>query len=211
MLAGMAGAPTDEDLIGADETEREAILSTLLEHHRPRLRRMVEMRMHPQVRARVDASDVLQEAYIEVTRRVGEYVADPQIPFFLWMRRMTGQRLMKTHRFHLDAQRRDVRRQASVGRLVPDASMAAMLDHLDGARTTPATAAARVELRDRIKLVLDDMSETDREVLCMRHFEDMTNEEVATELGLGKHAASKRYIRALQRLRQLVGEDLAPE
>ncbi len=169
---------------------------------------MVRMRMHPQVRARVDASDVIQDAYVEVTNRIGEYVDDPRVPFFVWLRRLTGQRLMKTHRFHLDAKRRDVRRQERPDDArMPEASVVAMVDMLAADTTTPTRGAARTELRERIVALLGELSETDREVLCMRHFEELSNEEVAHELGLGKHAASKRYIRALKRLRELVGDD----
>lgn len=200
--------PKDEGLLEAAGEDREVLLSRLLEQHRERLLRMVRLRMHPQVRTRVDASDVIQEAYIEAVRRVGEYVEDPQVPFFVWLRRMTGQRLMKAHRFHLDAQRRDVRRQVrGASDDVPEASVVAMVELLAGDGTTPTRAAARSELRERIRDLLGELSPTDREVLCMRHFEDLSNEEVAHELDLSKHAASKRYIRALRRLRELVGDD----
>ena len=200
--------PLDEGLGAAGQEERAEILNGLLERHRGRLVRMVRVRMHPQVRARVDASDVIQDAYMEVSRRIGEYVADPRVPFFVWLRRLTGQRLMKAHRFHLDAQRRDVRRQVREQRVeMPEASVVAMVDMLAAPGTTPTTAAARSELREKIMVLLDELGETDREVLCMRHFEELSNEEVAHELGLSKHAASKRYIRALKRLRELVGPD----
>ena len=139
---------------------------------------------------------------------LGEYVNDPQVPFFVWLRRLTGQRLMKTHRFHLDAQRRDVRRQERSERAdMPEASVVAMVDMLAADGTTPTKGAARSELREQIMALLGELSEIDREVLCMRHFEELSNEEVAHELGLGKHAASKRYIRALKRLREMVGDD----
>ena len=202
-----ADAPLDEGLVAAEPERRAEILGSLLARHRPRLVRMVRMRMHPQVRARLDASDVIQEAYLEAADRIEEYVGDPQMPFFLWLRRMAGQRLLKAHRFHLDAQRRDARRQTREPEAaMPDASVVAMVDLLATDATSPTRAVARSELRAQVAAMLEELDETDREVLCMRHFEELTNDEVALELGLGKHAASKRYIRALRRLRALVGE-----
>ena len=194
--------PLDETLVQAAAEDRAEVLARLLDQHRARLKQMVRHRMHPQVRARVDPSDVVQEAYLEASQRVDEFVDDPRVPFVVWLRRLTGQRLLMTHRFHLDAQQRDVRRQTEGGREdMPDASVVSMVQALTADRTTASAAVARDELREQIAAVLERLSDTDREVLCMRHFEGLSNEEVAEELGLGKHAASKRYIRALQRLR----------
>jgi RNA polymerase sigma-70 factor (ECF subfamily) len=203
-----AAAGHDGGLCGTDEVARGPLLSALLEHHRDRLLRMVAFRMHPQVRARVDASDVIQDAYIEAVERIDEYVSDPQLPFFLWLRRLTGQRLGKTHRFHLDAQSRDARRQTRDGGAdMPDVSVIAMVERLASDATTPTQAAARGELRLRVAERLGELEATDREVLAMRHFEGLSNDEVAHELGVTKYAASKRYIRALQRLKGLLGDE----
>lgn len=206
MLGSMDGEPDTSALLAAKEADRPVVLNRMFEEQKPRLLRMVAVRMHPKVRARVGASDVLQDAYVEVLRRVDDYVADPRIPFFLWMRRIVGHQLIRTHRFHLDAQRRDPRKEAAAEKRIPEASTFAMIDILRDKRPSPLSAAARDESRDRLVRMLDQMSETDREVLAMRHFEEMTNEEVAQELGLGKHAASKRYIRALKRLKEIASE-----
>lgn len=200
-------APNDEGLVAAEGDQRVELLSALLERHRDRLLRMVRMRMHAQVRTRVDASDVIQEAYIEAADRIGEYVADVRVPFFVWLRRLTGQRLMKTHRFHLDAKQRDVRRQEQgQSPQMPEVSVVAMVDMIAADSTTPTQGAARAELQERIIALMTELGELDREVLCMRHFEELSNDEVASELGIGKHAASKRYIRALRRLRERLGD-----
>jgi len=200
-------APNDEGLVAAEGDQRVELLSALLERHRDRLLRMVRMRMHAQVRTRVDASDVIQEAYIEAADRIGEYVADVRVPFFVWLRRLTGQRLMKTHRFHLDARQRDVRRQEQgQSAQMPEVSVIAMVDMIAADSTTPTQGAARAELQERIIALMTELGELDREVLCMRHFEELSNDEVASELGIGKHAASKRYIRALRRLRERLGD-----
>lgn len=194
-------------LLAAEGDERGAILERMFEEQKPRLTRMVTLRMHPKVRARIGASDVVQDAYLEVFKHVDEYVRDPRMPFFLWMRRIVGQRLTKAHRFHLDAQRRDARQEAPAERRMPEASTFAMAGILQDQSPSPSAVAARAETRDRLIDMLDQMNEIDREVLSMRHFEEMTNEEVAEELGLGKHAASKRYIRALKRLKD-IAQDL---
>lgn len=201
-----AGSDT-EALLAASEEDRKAILNDMFDAQKPRLMRMVAVRMHPKVRARVGASDIVQDAYVEVFKRVDEYTADPQIPFFLWIRRIVGQRLMKAHRFHLDAKKRDARQETPAQRRMPEASTVAIAEFLQDRNPSPLSMAARDESRDRLVRMLDRMSETDREVLAMRHFEEMTNEEVAQELGLGKHAASKRYIRALRRLKELAEAD----
>lgn len=198
--------PPDETLIRAAPEERATVLASLLAAHRPRLKQMIRMRLHPQVRARVDPSDVVQEACLEASQRVDEFVSDPRVPFVVWLRRLAGQRLLMTHRFHLDAQQRDVRRQAGVHRAdMPDASVVSMAQVLTADQTTASAALQREELKAQVARVLERLSDTDREVLCMRHFEGLGNDEVANELGLGKHAASKRYIRALKRLRELIG------
>ena len=199
--------PLDDELLDADPESRGAVLNELLERHQDRLLRMVQMRMHPKIRARIGASDVVQEAYVEVHRLIDDYIHDPQMPFFLWLRRITAQRLTRAHRFHLDAQRRDARREGSNALELPETSVVAMVDILAGNQTSPQSAAARQERRERISAILEDMNPTDREVLSMRHFEELSNDEVAAELGIGKHAASKRYIRALQRLGEQLGED----
>lgn len=204
------GKSLDGGLAAAGESERRVLLDALLVQHRDRLVRMVDMRLHAQVRARVDASDVVQEACLDASLRLGEYVRDPQVPFFVWLRRLTGQRLLKAHRFHLDAKRRDVRRQEREAPAMPDVSVVAIVDRLAGVFTSPTEGVERTELRERVAALLAEMGEIDRDVLCMRHFEELSNDEVAYELGIGKHAASKRYIRALRRLREQVGDGQAP-
>jgi RNA polymerase sigma-70 factor, ECF subfamily len=191
--------------------QRADLLGDLLERHRERLRRMLAMRLHPQVRPRVDPSDVIQDAYVEVQQRLDGYLEDPKLPFFLWLRRIVAQRLLKTHRFHLDARQRDARRQARPGTgRTPEVSMTALVAGLAAETTSPTQRAARAERQRVIAGLLAELGAIDREVLSMRHFEDLTNEEVARELGIGKHAASKRYVRALMRLKALADENLAP-
>lgn len=181
------------------------MLGTLFEAHRRRLLKMVDVRMDPRLRARVSPSDVLQEAFVEISARVGDYLDDPHMPFFLWLRLTTAQQLVAAYRHHVKIQKRDVRRQVRIERgAYPDASSAVMADRLVGALTTPSGAAMQAEARRQIETALDTMRANDREVLVMRHFEELSNAETAQELGIEESAASKRYLRALQRLRRIL-------
>ncbi|MDJ0975441.1 MAG: sigma-70 family RNA polymerase sigma factor [Planctomycetota bacterium] len=202
----MLDDPDKDALVEATDEDRPEVLGRIFDAQRARFLKMIAVRMHPRVRARLDASDIVQEAYVEIVKNVDEYVREPRMPFFLWMRRIVGQRLMKAHRFHLDAKRRDARQEQKKIRHVPDASTAAMADLLHDGKASPLSVMARDDAHDRLVRMLDDLSETDREVIAMRHFEGLSNEEVAAELGLGKHAASKRYLRALDRLKRLIDE-----
>ena len=197
----------DDDLLAlqAAGSGRDAALAAALDRHRLRLLRMVDVRMHPALRGRIGASDVLQDAWLEISERLGDYLADPRMPFFLWIRFITAQRLVALHRRHLGAQKRDVRRQVSLGRgAFPSATSVALVDRLVAAGTTPTQGAVRGELRLQLEEALDRMNPADREVLVLRHFEELTNAEAADELGIEKPAASKRYVRALRRLREVL-------
>jgi RNA polymerase sigma-70 factor (ECF subfamily) len=186
--------------------ERAARLGELFEAHRQRLLRMVDLRMSPELKARVGASDVLQEAWVEVSSRIQDYLDAPRMPFFLWVRFITAQRLMKLHRFHVGAQKRDVRRQAPA-RVAdfPGATSVAMVERLEGREPSASGVLAIDELRRTLLTALDGMDPLDREVLALRHFEELSNTETAEELGISKDAASKRYVRALERLRKILG------
>jgi RNA polymerase sigma-70 factor (ECF subfamily) len=177
----------------------------LFQHYRGRLRRMVRLRLDRRLQGRVDPSDVLQEAYLDLARRTPEYVASPTLPFFLWLRLLTGQRLLLVHRHHLGTQMRDVGQEVSLhcGPL-PQASSASLAAQLLGRLTTPSQAAARAELQLRLQEALNQMEPLDREVLTLRHFEELGNGECAQLLGLSRSAASNRYARALKRLAQVL-------
>jgi RNA polymerase sigma-70 factor, ECF subfamily len=182
--------------------DREA-LSDLLARHRDRLRRMVEMRLDARLQARLDASDVVQEAYVEVAGRLEEYLRDPRLPLFLWLRLVVGERLMKLHRHHLGTQMRDAGREVSLYRgALPAASSAALAAQLLGKHTSPAQAAVRAERILRLQEALNALDPMDREVLSLRHFEELTAAEAAAVLGIGESAAAKRYFRALERLKR---------
>jgi RNA polymerase sigma-70 factor (ECF subfamily) len=183
------------------------LLQSHLMHYRGRLLRMVKLRIDPRVRGRVDPSDVVQEAYLEVSRKLADYLRDPQIPFFLWLRLLTGQKLALAHRHHLGVQARDAGREISLFHgAYPEASSAALAARLMGNLTSPSQAAVKAELKVRVQEALNGMDPIDREVLTLRHFEQLSNAEAALVLGIKETAAANRYVRALERLRGVLSE-----
>jgi RNA polymerase sigma-70 factor (ECF subfamily) len=180
-------------------------LAELFARYRGRLRRMVRLRLDRRLQGRVDPSDVLQEAQLEIHRRAAEYAADPRVPPFLWLRLITGQRLMALHRRHLGARMRSAGQEIALHRgPMPQATSASLAEMLLGRLTSPTQEAQRAEVRLLLQEALNGMDPLDREVLTLRHFEELSNAEVAQVLGLSKTAASNRYIRALERLREIL-------
>jgi RNA polymerase sigma-70 factor (ECF subfamily) len=180
-------------------------LAELFARYRERLRRMVKLRLDRRLQGRVDPSDVLQDAYLDVSKRAPEYSANPTMPFYLWLRFLTGQRLLALHRQHLGAQMRDAGQEVSLYRgALPQASSVSLAAQLLGRLTTPSIAAMRAEMQIRLQEALNSMDPMDREVLTLRHFEELSNNETAEVLGIQKSAASNRYIRALKRLRDIL-------
>jgi RNA polymerase sigma-70 factor (ECF subfamily) len=184
----------------------ESALAALFDGHRQRLRRMIRLRLDRRLSGRVDASDVLQEAYLEVRKRLTEYASNPQaLPFPLWLRLIAGQKLTDVHRFHLGAQMRDAGQEVALHRgPFPQASSVALAAQLLGKLTSASKAAIRAEHKLIVQEALNGMDPIDREVLTLRHFEHLSNEETALVLGLSKSAASNRYIRALKRLKVIL-------
>jgi RNA polymerase sigma-70 factor (ECF subfamily) len=193
------------DLIQRLAAGDQQALAAAFARYRARLRRMVQLRLDRRLQGRVDASDVLQEAYLDVALRAPEYAANPTMPFFLWLRFLTGQRLLMVHRQHLGSKMRDAGQEVSLYRgALPQASSASLAAHLLGRLTSPSLAAQRAEMQLQLQEALNGMDALDREVLTLRHFEELSNNEVAAVLGLQKAAASNRYIRALKRLKEVL-------
>jgi RNA polymerase sigma-70 factor (ECF subfamily) len=180
-------------------------LAELFARYRDRLRRMVKLRLDRRLQGRVDASDVLQDAYLDAAGRAAEYAANPTMPFFLWLRFLTGQRLLMVHRRHLGAKMRDAGQEVSLYRgALPQASSVSLAAQLLGRMTSPSLAAVRAEMQLKLQEALNSMDPLDREVLTLRHFEELSNGETAAVLGLQKAAASNRYVRALKRLKEVL-------
>jgi len=184
-----------------------AALGKLLELHRKRLRRMVHLRLDPRLQGRIDPSDVLQESFLEASQRLPEYLRDCKMPFFLWLRFITGQKMLVLRRHHLGTEARDAAREVSLYRgAMPEASSACLAAHLMGKLTAPLQAAIRAEMKLRLQEVLNGMDPLDREVLALRHFEQLDNTETAEILNITPSGASSRYLRALKRLKEILSQ-----
>ena len=173
--------------------------------HAPRLRQIIELRIDPRLSGRLDVTDVLQEAFLEARKRLSRYLGDSSVPVFVWLRGVVLDTLCDFHRQHLGAKMRDAGQEVPLqGRAVPQTSSVALAAYLAGSLTSPSQAAIREETARQIEIVLAGMDEIDREVLILRHFEQLTNDEVATVVGVKKAAASRRYMRALTRFREVL-------
>jgi RNA polymerase sigma-70 factor, ECF subfamily len=196
-------APEIERLIRRAAEGDGAAMAALFEPYRPRLRKMVQMRLDRRLQGRVDASDVLQEAFIDAARRLAEYDRERKMPLFLWLRLITGQRLLHIHRRHLQTAMRDAAREISIYRgAMPEATTASLAANLMGRWTSASRQVIRAEIQLRLQETLNGLDPIDREILVLRHFEELTNAEAAQALEISKTAASNRYVRALKRLKE---------
>ncbi len=196
---------TPEDLIRRATTGDQEALAQVFGLYRDRLRQMVRLRLDRRLQGRLDPSDVLQEAYLDFARRLPDYARQPDMPFYLWLRFLTGQRLIDLHRQHLGTKMRAAGQEVSLYRgALPQASSVSLAAQLLGRLTSASRAAIRAETQIRVQEALNSMDPTDREVLALRHFELLSNDETAAVLGIGKTAASNRYVRALKRLKEIL-------
>jgi len=186
-----------------NKRERQALLAQLFTVHRNRLRQAIDIRFDRHLRARVDPSDVLQEAFLEASRRLDGYLQAPQLPFYLWLRSLAGQAFLKLRRRHLDAKARDVRRQVSIDRCgFPSATSQAVAALLIARELTPSDRLLRDERQRLIEDTLEKMEEIDREVLALKHFEQLSNQQIAALLGITEGAVRQRHVRAVSRFRR---------
>jgi RNA polymerase sigma-70 factor (ECF subfamily) len=166
---------------------------------------MVSFRMDSRLQGRVDPSDVVQDVCLEAWQHLGSYASQPNTSFFLWLRAVAGHKLGDLHRQHLGARMRDARREVSLYRgSLPGATSAALAAKLLGHLTRPSEAAVRAERKVQLQTALNAMDPIDREVLALRHFEQLTVSEAAAVLGIKQKAAGMRYVRALRRLREIL-------
>jgi RNA polymerase sigma-70 factor (ECF subfamily) len=178
---------------------------TLLTRHEERLRRMVAYRMDRRMQGRIDPQDVIQDAYLEASEHRAEFLRRPASSFFLWLRGIVGNKLLELHRHHLGTQMRDAGREVSLYRgNMPEASSAALAAQLLGHATRPSEAAIRAEVKVQLQEALNSMDPLDREVLVLRHFEQLSPAETAQVLGIKEKAAGMRYLRALKRLKDVL-------
>jgi RNA polymerase sigma-70 factor (ECF subfamily) len=185
----------------------QGAVNDIFTRHRDRLRRMVELRLDWRLQARIDASDVIQDAFLDVARRLPDYLQQPTLPLFLWLRLVVGERLCALRRHHLGTHMRDAGREVSLYREpMPAASSAALAAHLLGRHTSPSTAAVRAERILRVQEGLNALEPIDREILSLRHCEQLTRAEAAVVLGIEEAAAAQRYVRALKRLKNVLAD-----
>jgi RNA polymerase sigma-70 factor (ECF subfamily) len=197
---------SDEELVVSAAAGDGEAMGELFVRHRPRLRAMLQVRLDQRLQGRVDPSDVLQETFAEASQRLAEYARRPSMPFFLWLRFLTVQQLLQHHRRHLGTQKRSAEQErAAAGAVGPDASAMSLAEQVVGTMTSPSLVAARSETAARLAAALEEMDAIDREVIVLRHFEELTNQEAAEVLGISKAACSKRYVRALGRLQEIIG------
>ena len=208
----MTNEPSEaEALLARAAAGDGAAWGALLTTHEAKLVRIVAFRMDARLRGRIDAADVMQEAFITATARRAEFFRQSEQPLFLWLRWIVGNTLLELHRHHLGAQMRDPRREASFAAAGSDGAgdqntRAALVAQLTAGVTGPATAAGRADVKARLNEALDRMDATDREVVALRHYEQLTSAETAQVLGIQERAAAKRYLRALERLRELLAD-----
>jgi RNA polymerase sigma-70 factor (ECF subfamily) len=209
----MAGEPSEtEALLGRAGSGDSAAWGVLLTTHQLRLARMVAFRMDPRLRGRLDADDIVQEAFVEASEHRDDYFRTPSSSsssLFLWLRGVVLNKLLELHRHHLGTRMRDAKRDRPVDgvpRSSPGETSAALCAQLTAGLTRPSIAAVRGEVRLRLAEALKQMDPMDCEVLALRHFEQLSNIEAAQLLGIQERAAAKRYLRALERLRQILSE-----
>lgn len=196
---------------GSDErwararTGDASALSELLAEHAPRLERMVSLRMDRGALGALEPADVVQEALLDATRRFGEWCAQDRYPFRVWLRLLTAQALVNAER-HMHREKRDVAREHALDANRHHVTARAAAEWLLSSHTTPTQAARRSELRDRVTAALEELDDIDREIIALRQFEQLSNAEAAAELGIDPAAATKRFARALQRMRPALRE-----
>ncbi len=196
----------DDDLIFRIRSGDPVALATMFDRHRGRLEKMLRLRLDGRLRGRIDPADVIQDAFVDAARRLPEFASN-SIPIFLWLRFLACQRLQLLHRQHFGPTRNAERDVSLYSGAIPQADSMPLAQQLLGRLTTPSEGAIRIEMQLKVQDALNAMDPIDREVLALRHFEELTNKETAAVLGLQQAAASNRYVRALGRLKEILATD----
>jgi RNA polymerase sigma-70 factor (ECF subfamily) len=228
----MRDSPANNDAAGGsgdDESARttelvnrviqgdQRALAELFSLFRPRLWRLVAFRLHPQLQGRIDADDVLQDAWLRAVDRMDSFLKDASASCFLWFRTIVSQTLVDLHRYHMLAQKRSAAKEFSIDKgWSTESTSSSLAFHLQQPAKSPSSTLSRAEQAKKLDVALKGMNENDREVLALRHFEELNNGETARVLNMTEQAASARYIRALARLKQVLevfpgGADLATQ
>jgi RNA polymerase sigma-70 factor (ECF subfamily) len=201
---------TDELLRRAEQGDGQARQAVLV-RHRERLKQMVAVHLDRRLAARIDPSDVVQEALLDAAQGLDEYLRQRPVPFYPWLRQLAWERLIELHRRHLHAKRRSVKREEPLALHLSDESAQQLAERVLSRQSSPSDRAIRSELRSRIRAALDRLGERDREVLVLRHLEQLSTRETAAVLGISEGSVKTRHLRALERLRLLLGSELEGE
>ncbi|MBC8869579.1 MAG: sigma-70 family RNA polymerase sigma factor [Planctomycetes bacterium] len=196
---------TEKLLAGAKHGDASAV-NRLLDRHRAAVHRMVRMRLDQRIQRRVDVSDVVQDVLVEANRRLQSYLQNPSMAFHLWIRQIAKDRVIDAHRRHRVSAKRSVDREQAFAPMGEGRSSIQLGAQLRDTQVTPATAATQQEMARRIEQAITLLSEQDCEIIVMRHYEQLTNQEIAKSLNLTEPAASMRYLRAVRRLRAMLTE-----
>jgi RNA polymerase sigma-70 factor (ECF subfamily) len=198
--------PDTDQLLAQVAAGNDEAAQQLLARHRPRLRRMVAVHLDYRISARVDPSDVVQEALAEAFQRLPQFLQERPVSFYPWLRQIAWQRLVKLHRTHIAARRRSVHREGDVSVRLPDESVLELADLLASSGAEPSQRLVQQEIRERVRTALNQAQPHDRELLVMRYLEHMSLNEISEVLGITLAAAKMRHARALQRLERMLSD-----
>lgn len=190
----------DDVLISRIEEGDDHAFAELFSHHRDRLKRMLDRQMDNRLRRREDASDILQQVYIYAHQQIRRYVYEPKMPFYLWLRKLTKQRMIDSHRRHLTAEKRSIRQERTINRRSAAGASASLAIQMAACLASPSQMAMKAELVSQVAQALESMDQIDREIIALRHFDEMRNCDIAKVLGIKEAAASNRYMRALEQI-----------
>ena len=196
---------TQQILADVKQGDADAI-NRLMDRHRDSIRRMIQMRLDNKIQRRIDVSDVVQDVLVEANRRLQTYLENPQMSFHLWLRQIAKDRIIDAHRRHRGSAKRSVDREKPLAvQAADDHSTMQLLDQLRDPELTPAAAATQQEMARAVERSIAELGDQDAEIIIMRHYEQLSNQEIAQALGLTEPAASMRYLRAVRRLREMLG------
>lgn len=197
--------PDRDEILNALRSDREEALAKYFFAVEGRLKRIVNFRLDYRLSGRVSESDVIQETYVRAAKRIDSFLEKDDMPFFVWLRLEVSQKLHEIHRHHFGAEKRDVRKEIKLGQSADTGKTSmALAAHIVAQLTSPSRLVERAEQIAILERTLGEMNELDREVIALRNFEELSNIETAEILGIEPAAASKRYLRALKRLREIM-------
>lgn len=204
----MRSADIDTDqLLRRAQTGDASAVAALLERHRQRLSQMVQVRLDPRLRRRIDPSDVVQETLVAASQKMSNYLANQPLPFYPWLRQIAWEKLVHLHDRHLRAAKRSVAREQFHRPELSDESAMELAQRFIGDASSPSAAAVRQELQQRVRQALDDLADADREMLLFRYLEQMPSKEIAAIMGINEAAVNMRHMRALERMRRVLAPD----